>query len=197
MAWRPQGDLPLIKRALKVGSAMLALKEIEHLGEPQCGEIIERVQRLIDRLLIPLEDEWLRRRQVEDVVRRVKVLRKAILADMTGGELSQAEQYRRNRHLADLYLAQQLSCYPAGYFTPVPTPERILETVERFEEDTTDVSAVHSPIRAIVDVGDAITVSPEEGQDNDGDPLMGEIREQLTSLLAASLAEFHPGAQIR
>ena len=55
MAWRPQHGLPLVERVLKVGSAMLALKEIEYLGAPQEGAIGERVARLVDRLLVPLE----------------------------------------------------------------------------------------------------------------------------------------------
>ncbi|OGA52084.1 MAG: hypothetical protein A3G24_16590 [Betaproteobacteria bacterium RIFCSPLOWO2_12_FULL_62_13] len=197
MAWRPQQELPLIERVLKVGSAMLALKEIEYFGEAQRGEVGERVQRLVDRLLCPLEDEWMKERHDGDVVRRVKVLRKAILADMVGGKLSQAEQDRRERQLADMYLAQQLAFYPAGYFIPEPTPERILETVERFEEDTTDTARVHSPMRAVVDVGEAIEVSPDEQRDADGDPLMGEVREQLTSMLASSLAEAHPNAAMK
>ncbi len=197
MAWRPQRELPLIERVLKVGSAMLALKEIEYFGEPQRGEVGERVQGLVDRLLCPLEDEWLKGRHDGDVVRRVKALRKAILSDMAGAKLGQAEQDRRERHLADLYLAQQLAFYPAGYFSPEPTPERILETVERFEEDTTDVARVHSPMRAVVDVGEAIEVSPVEQRDGDGDRLMVEVREQLISMLAASLAEVHPNATMK
>ena len=149
---------------------MLALKEIEYFGEAQRGEVGERVQRLVDRLLCPLEDEWTQGRHDGGVVRRVKVLRKAILADMAGGKLSETEQERLERQLADMNFAQQLAFYPAGYFDPEPTTERILETVERFEEDTTDVARVHAPMRAVVDVGEAIEVSAEEQRDGDSDP---------------------------
>jgi len=196
MAWRPHRELPLVERVLKVGSAMLALKEIEYCGEPQGGPIVARMQQLIEHILGPLEEEWLKERQRGDAVHRVKQLRKAILPDMTGDALPPPEQERRAKHLADIYLAQQLFNYPAGYFTPAPTPERILETVERFEEDTTDIARVHRPLRAIVDVGEAIEVAPECEYGSDGDPLMGEIREQLHALLAASLAETHRGAEM-
>jgi 1-acyl-sn-glycerol-3-phosphate acyltransferase len=196
LAWRPHRELPLIERVLKVGSAMLALKEIEYCGEAQGGQIVARVQQLIERILRPLEEEWLKERQSGDVVHRVKALRKAILPDMTGDALPLPEQERREKHLADIYLAQQLYNYPAGYFTPAPTPERILETVERFEEDTTDIARIHRPLRAIVDVGEAIDVAPEGEFGSDGDPLMGEIRSQLQALLGASLAETHPGAEM-
>jgi 1-acyl-sn-glycerol-3-phosphate acyltransferase len=197
MAWRPQRDLPLVERVLKVGSAMLALKEIEYFGAAQRGEVGERVRRLVDRLLCPLEDEWREGRHDGDVVRRVKALRKAILADMVDGKLSEAEQERREQHLADMYLAQQLELYPAGYFEPEPTPERILETVERFEEDTTDVARVYSPMRAVVDVGEAIAVPAEAAAEADADTLMSEVREQLTRMLGASLAEAHPNATMK
>ena len=95
---------------------------------------------------------------------------------------------RRWRHLADLYLAQQLSLYPPDYLAADPTPERFLETIERFEEDLTDVAQIHTPMRAVVEVGQAIEVSPERTRSIEGDPLMLSIREQLEAMLAGSLA---------
>ena len=70
LAWRPHRELPLTERVLKVGSAMLALKEIEYCGEPQGGQIVARVRQLIERILRPLEVEWLKERQSGDVVHR-------------------------------------------------------------------------------------------------------------------------------
>jgi 1-acyl-sn-glycerol-3-phosphate acyltransferase len=196
MAWRPQSGLPLVERVLKVGSAMLALKEIEHLGAPQAGELGERVARLVDRLLVPLEREWLKGRREPDTVGRVKLVRAAILPDLVAGVLPRQESDRRWRQLEDCYLAQSLSCYPAGYFTPVPTPERMLETVERFEEDMTDSVPPLARLRAVIDVGEAIPVAPERQRGGEGDPLMAALKTQLESLLAASLEEARPGARM-
>lgn len=196
MSWRPLRELPLVERVLKVGGAMLALKEIEYLGAPQAGAIGERVGRLVDALLGPLEDEWLKGRREPDVVGRVKLLRAAILPELVGGDLPAPERDRRWRHLEDCDLAQALSCYPAGYFTPAPTPERVLETVERFEEVLTGGSVPQARIRAVIDVGDAIAVAPERRKGPAGDPLMAEIRERLESLLAFSLEEARPGARL-
>ena len=197
MAWRPQRGLPLAERVLKVGGAMLALKEIELLGSPQPGEMGGRVERLVDALLVPLEREWLKGRREPDVVGRVKLLRAAILPELVGGGLDAKERERRWLQLEDCTLAQALSCYPAGYFTPAPTPERVLETVERYEEVVTGADAPpHARIRAVIEVGEALPVAPERQLGGAGDPLMAGIREQLESLLASSLAEARPGARL-
>jgi hypothetical protein len=170
-----------------IGRALLALKEVEYFGAAQPGNIAERTNRLIDRILVPLENEWVKGRRESEIVGRVKLLRFAIVPEMTSGNLPEAELQRRWRHLADVYLAQQLAFYPPDYLADDPTPERILETVERFEEDLTDKVRVHPPMRAVVTVGEAIEVSPERARGGEGDPLMGAIREQLESMLAGSL----------
>ncbi len=188
LTWRPQDDLPLKDRIAKIGGALLALKEVEYFGAAQSGVIAERLDRLIDRLLVPLETEWVKGRREKEIVGRVKLLRIALVPDMAAGLLPESELQRRWRHLADLYLAQQLSCYPSDYLDADPTPERILETIERFEEDMTDKVRVHAPLRAIVEVGPAIEVSPERTRGTEGDPLMTAIREQLETMLARSLA---------
>ncbi len=186
LTWPAQDDLPLKERLAKIGGALLALKEIEYFGAPQPGAIHERVNRLIDRLLVPLENTWLNGRREKEIVGRVKLLRIAIVPDMVSGGLSDAELQRRWRHLADVYLAQQLSFYPSDYLDDTPSRERFLETVERFEEDLTDRARVHAPMRAVVDVGEAIEVVPERARSTEGDPLMVAIHEQLEAMLLAT-----------
>lgn len=186
LTWRPQDHLPVEERIARIGSALLALKEVEYLGAAQDGSIADRLARLIDRLLVPLEEEWVKGRREREIVGRVKLLRMAIVPEMANGTLDEAELQRRWRHLADLYLAQQLSCYPPDYLSDAPTPERLLETVERFEEDMTDSVRVHAPLRAVIDVGEAIEVAPDRARGADTDPLMVAIRAQLESMLAQS-----------
>lgn len=186
LTWHPQDDQPLKARIARIGGALLALKEVEYFGSAQSGTIDERLARLIDRLLVPLEAEWVKGRREREIVARVKLLRTAIVAEMITGNLSEAELQRRWRHLADMYLAQQLSLYPPDYLAADPTPERVLETIERFEEDMTDRARIHPPMRAVVEVGEAIDVSPDRARGPEGDPLMTAIREQLESMLAAS-----------
>lgn len=185
LSWTPRPDLPLDERIAKVGHGLLALKELEHLGTAHSGDLAPRLERLIDHLLAPLETEWLKgRRDPAGVVARVKALRTAIVPDLAGGELPEAEQARRWRQLADLYLAQQLSLYPSGYIDGDPTQMRRLETVERFEEDLTDEATIHAPMRAEIEVGEAIPVSAARERGADGDPLMAEVRTRIEAMLA-------------
>ncbi len=186
LSWRPRPDLPTVERIARVGDALLTLKELEYLGAQQPGTLAERGGRLIDHLLVPLETEWLKGKREDGVVARVKALRIAIVPELVAGELPEEERARRWRQLADLYLAQQLSLYPPGYLADDATPERLLETVERFEEDLTDEARIHRPMRVIVDVGEAIPVGAARERGASGDPLMEAIRCQLETMLAAS-----------
>lgn len=186
LSWQPQNHLRLPERIIKAGHGLLALKEIEYLGASQRGSVTERLPQLLDHLLEPLEKEWVGGRREPDTMARVKRLRSAILPDMVGGEVDAAEVARRWRQLADLYLAQQLHCYSGDYLAGAPTPERLLETVERYEEDLTDVSGPHAPLHAVISVGEAIEAAPARDRSADSDPIASELRRQLEWMQEAS-----------
>ncbi|MEI7901082.1 MAG: 1-acyl-sn-glycerol-3-phosphate acyltransferase [bacterium] len=183
-SWKPQGHKPLVDRVYKVGDALLTLKEIEYFEKPQTGELKQRLTALIDHLLVPLEQEWLKGKREKDVVARVKNLRTAILPEMVAGEIAEDERSRRWRQLADVYLAQQLFFYPPEYFKPEATPEKLMETVERFEEDLTDQVTIHRPIRTVIQIGEAIEVSPVRERGVETDPVMTKIRADLEKMMA-------------
>jgi 1-acyl-sn-glycerol-3-phosphate acyltransferase len=191
-SWRPPPGCRLRERINRIGEALLCLKELEYLGRSRTGEVPERIDRLINCLLQPLEKEWLKGEAGNDVVARVKKLRMAILPELISGEIDETERARRWRQLADLYLAQQLSCYPPDYIHSRPTPERLLETVERFEEDLTDCTRIHRSLHAIIEVGEALPVSPGRERGGGPDPLMEKIRGQMEAMLECSGKETTP-----
>jgi 1-acyl-sn-glycerol-3-phosphate acyltransferase len=182
-SWRPQHDLPLMDRINRVGRALLCLKQIEYFGQLQSGSLAERLQALIDRLLGPLEEEWIGSPQSGPVVPRVKALRMKIMPDMISGQISEQERQRRWAQLADIYLAQQVSSYPPDYLVTRPSIDRLLETVERFEEDLTDRVTVHGSLKVIIRVGEAIEVSPQRDRQAAADPLMVQIEQRLQAML--------------
>jgi 1-acyl-sn-glycerol-3-phosphate acyltransferase len=187
LSWRPMSHLDLNERVYRVGRALLGLKELEYFGAYQRGEIHERLQRLIDCILDPMEQEWRNGKTEGTTVARVKQLRMQILPDMIGDQLSPQETERRWGQLSDMYIAQQLGHYPPEYVRKAATPERLLETVERFEEDLTDECRIHQPMSVEVKIGTAIPVSPKRERGTGGDPTMAELNRQLHDLLQIPL----------
>lgn len=189
LTWQPQRHLSVVERILKVGAGLLSLKEIEYFGQPQPGKFADRLKGLMDRLLGPIEEQWLGSVQSGPVVARVRTLRTKILPGMIKSQLPEDERNRRWQQLADIYLAQQLAMYPPGYLEH-PTVDRVLEIIEKFEEDVTDKARIHGQLKVVLDVGEAIEVSPERGPKQtategggDGDPLMTQIRDSLQGML--------------
>jgi hypothetical protein len=185
LSWRPRRELGLLQRIGKVAEALLGLKELEYFGTPQPGSIDERQARLIEHLLGPLEAEWAGGERDGHIFARTKRLRSAILPDLVKTELSEAEKQRRWRQLAECQLAQQLALYPPGYVGASSPPERVLETVERFEEDLTGKTRIHRPLSATIQVGEAIAVRPERDRKAAIDPALEAIELQLKAMLAA------------
>ena len=179
----------LMDRISRIGKGLLALKEIEYFGRPQDGRLHERLDGLVDRLLIRLEEYWIGEAQSGPVVPRVKALRTKILPEMVEGKISKEERQRRWEQLADIYLSQQVSSYPPDYLTEHPSVDRLLETVERYEEDLTDKVTPHPDIHAIIEVGEPIEVSPKRDRSAATDPLMDEIEMRLQSMLDALAVE--------
>jgi hypothetical protein len=108
---------------------------------------------------------------------------------MVAREITEAERERRWRQLADMYLAQQLSWYPPDYVTSRPSAERLLETVERFDEDVTDEARIHRPLHCVIQVGEAIEVSPERDRAAATDPLLARAREVIQGMLDRLIEE--------
>ena len=187
LSWQPQSQLSLRERIRKVGGALLDLKEVEHLGTSQSGTIGERLRRLENHLLEPLEDQWAAGRHGGGSIARLKRLRSAIVPEMVERTLMEKERASRWRALSDLYLVQQLHCYPGDYLDE-PTPERVLETVERYEEDLTDAARPHAPLRALIVVGDAIEVEPARAEAKGNDLVATRLRHEMERLLEETKA---------
>jgi 1-acyl-sn-glycerol-3-phosphate acyltransferase len=182
LSWLPRSDLKARERIVRIGPALLSLKEIEYTGEVSSGDIYDRIERLIENILQPLETEWLGAAQEGSVVNRVKNIRSAVLPDMIKKTIDQAERDRRWKHLAAVYLAQQLSLYPRGYLEDGVPIEHILETVEGLEEDLTDFATPHPPMRLCMEIGSPIEVDTKRPR-GEADPLMVQLRSQMVSMI--------------
>ena len=189
LTWPKQTGVPLTERIYKVGGGLLGLKEIHYMGKTQDGTLRERIERLIDFIVDPMEKEYCNGKRESNTIARVKRMRSAILPEMVEGEMKEEERVRRWKQLADLYFVQQLDFYRPDYIRSRPSPERMLETMERFEEDLTDTARVHRPMEARIEVGDAIEVNPD--RDRSGpDPVMTKMEEFLRETLKRNAEQF-------
>ncbi len=189
LSWRPQRNLATDERIAKVGFALLALKEMEYFDRTFSDDLATRLHRLIDRLLGPWEREWFGDVQQGEVVPRVKALRMKILPEMVAGRIDEAERQRRWHQLEDIYLAQQISCYPPDYLASRPSVDRLLETIERYEEDLMGKPRVHGKLHVTIDVGEAIEVPTARERGRKPDPLMVELEQRLQGMLDSLAAE--------
>jgi hypothetical protein len=189
LSWQSQRHLPLAERVTKIGIALLLLKEVEYFGEAQSGSLRERMRKLVDKLLVPGEIEWLGKPQTGPVNARVKNLRMKIMPGMVQGTLDAAEHARRWRTLADLQLAQSVASYPPKYLRGQPSAERIVEVLERFDEDFNQRATVLGNLHVILEVDEPIVVSPERDRNCEADPLMEAIDSRLRAMLVRQAAE--------
>jgi hypothetical protein len=193
LSWQPQTNRSIVDRIGKLGQALLTLREVETFGEARSGNLYERAEKLVEHLLDRLETTWKISDTSGSAIARVKRIRTAILPDMAARRVTPEERARRWRDLADAYYAQQLSHYPRDYILREKNlPERVLETVERLEEDFTDHMTQNRPFHTIIQVGEAIPIGTQRVRDESGDPVMAEIRRQLQTMINELAAERTP-----
>ena len=192
LTWTLLKETTTLKRIHRIILAMLSLKEIEYLGAAQQGNIEERQQRLVDHLLCPLEQEWLGKTVVDSIIPRIKSLRMRIVPEMTTGELDERERERRWTQLSRIYLSQQIASYPPDYIVSPTTDTRILETIERLEEDITDRARMHGPLEVIIEIDEPIEVPTDRTPRGEEDPIMKRLRERMQSMLDRLSVEANP-----
>lgn len=179
---RPYSAEPPLIRVKRLSQVLLAIKEIDVLGSAQPGTIDQRKNRLIDSLLSPLERTWETPCDDEKLIPRIKALRQRMVPILQENRSSDQNRNLIWAGLRDIYLAQQIASHPSDYLDQ-PTETRILETVERLEEDVCDRVTVHRPLHAILEVGPAIEVATSKPPKGGPDPLMSTISGSLTSML--------------
>ena len=185
LSWTPDPSVPLIDRIVKVGQALLTLKELEFDIHNSPGTSLrDRQTHMVNHLLGPLEEEWLGARAEDGGIQvRVKNLRMKIFPELSRNEVDRTERARRWKHLERTYLAQQIEFYPEQYLTQSRSVDRILETLEKFEEDFFGECRIHGNLKVVLDVGEAIEVSTKRDRNAESDPLMAEIRQSIQEML--------------
>ena len=186
LSWISDSSVPLLERIVKIGNALLTLKELQYGANPHPGATLrERQNQMVDNLLHPVEEEWLGGHQTGGIQTRVKALRMKIFPGLSRSEVDTAERERRWQHLERTYLAQQVDCYPENYLheSDEISVDRILETVEKFEEDLYDKCRLHGELKVVLNIGEAIEVDSKRDKSATSDPVMTNIRSSIQVML--------------
>jgi AcrR family transcriptional regulator len=169
-----------------VASGLLAQREISYLGHVQAGEYYDRIKKLAQSILETQEQKWKGQIQQGDFVARAKSLRPLMVPDLANGLLSEEKAVQRRQDLFDINTVQQLSYYPVDYIAPADghlPRERILEMLERLEEDLLDKVTIPRRYKLVMEVLDAIEVPAEKAPRDEDDPLMQDVAAALQSTL--------------
>lgn len=193
IGWQPRRDLPILPRIGRLAEGLLCLKEVQYLGRVQPGELIGRRDALIEKLLSDVELEFLGRVSGDHVLNRVRTCRTKlvpILLQSLGEPLVRA---RLRRKITEIDLAQQLVSYPNDYLNEGQvTDTRILETLERMQEDFLGHSKCPTPLHVVLEVDTAIEVDDQRPPRGETDPLQLRLQAQLAALLERLSAEARP-----
>jgi hypothetical protein len=167
LLWRkpPQGA-PLAERILGFGEALLTLKEKEKLGRSREteGNLSERLNHLIDVILGRHENAFQVKHAPDATVPlRVKALRRRLLDCWTEATTDVNQRQATRDALDDVQLVLQLYSYPGDYVTEKPTPERMAETIEKFEEDVYGQARSLAPRRARIVFGEPMSAKQSCG----------------------------------
>jgi hypothetical protein len=196
LGWRAQAQLDFVPRIEKLASALLALKELEQWGEMGVGTLDERIARLADSYVEPLERTILDKAYPEDwILKRARRLRRVLVRQLI--ESKDPAQLARARNALDsLLFVENLTAHSHAYLTENPSLERLVETVQRIEETVTDeVETPVVPVGVCIRVGPAIDVTSAEGRRKQAcEPLLQEVASGIQGLLDNMVAEGPPPA---
>ena len=158
ITWKPRGELDVVDRIYRLGRGLLAIKEVEFLGEPQSGDLVEHISNLRNRLVTMIEQKHLTQAPNGSIPQRVKTLRGTIRQRLTDADapLSGDERTRLYDDLDTLFVAVQLYSYPGQYLREEPSVDRVAETILKLEEDVLGEADYAAPRNVHVRFGDPI-----------------------------------------
>ncbi|MGB7324159.1 MAG: 1-acyl-sn-glycerol-3-phosphate acyltransferase, partial [Rubripirellula sp.] len=133
--WRRQTGRPLDERIYRFAEALLAVKELEYLGETRSGRLPQRIRDLGDFILDAVEARHELSGGDKSIPERVKAARKTIIGKRTEDSVSDEAKRTLDDDLEDLFLVVQSFSYPGDYVVDRPSIERMAETIDKFEED--------------------------------------------------------------
>ncbi len=162
--WRPRSDLSLPERVYRLAEGLIVLKELELLGKPQEGTIVERRAKLADHVIGQQEQRY-GLKPKGTIPERVTELRRTLIRVSESPSTDLAKREQAHSDMEDLFFVIQLYSYPGNYMSEKLSVERLAETLDKLEEDLlqTDTPSARGARRVVVRFGEPI-VLPRERQ---------------------------------
>jgi hypothetical protein len=189
LGWVPQDQLELLPRIEKLGGVLLAIKEIEHFGQPRTGPLDARISALAESWVVALEKFYFAKNHDGQVLERIRRLRLFLSRRLIEKAGDSTEVERIHRSLDTLLFCENLSAHSLDYLHERPSLERLTETVQRLEETVTD-----QPEEPVGHLGITATVGPALDGRTIGAALIPDLAAALQELLDRLLSHGPPPA---
>lgn len=192
IGWRAQTQLDMVGRLEKLGSGLLALKEIEYLGNSQAGTLDERITRLIESQVERLENQHLNKRHDGWILERIRRLRQHLSRRLLENSNPDGASAAK-KDLDDLLFFENLNAHSVDYLREDPSAERLVETLQRIEETLSDrVEMAVGPMGVTIEIGQPIDARAMG--ERKGDPFVTRLRDDMQRLIDVQLAQGPPAA---
>jgi 1-acyl-sn-glycerol-3-phosphate acyltransferase len=190
--WKPRIDRSPVERILDLGSAILSIKEEEHLGAAQSGTLYQRLVGLREALVVQVESAHDALNESVSIPKRIKAIRATIRKELTNKDSPPNEEREKELYeqLDKVFLAHQLYSYPGAYLNEKPSLDRIAETIYKLEEDMLGKARHLGRRKAEIVFGEPIDVGVflDENSLNSKSgviPLTEMIRERIQGMLGS------------
>jgi hypothetical protein len=193
VGWQKPMDQSILQRTIRLAEGLLALKEVQYFGETKCGDLSSRRDNLIAHLLSCTEQRLAMEPKDPEVRGRVRAIRSDIMSKYFATHVDSAERMRLRNDAAAAELAQDLVSYPDCYLqADQVTDTRIVETIQRMQETFFGTADCSIPLRVVIQCDQAIVVPTDRAPRGQSDPLMDQLRDRLTTMIAALSKEARP-----
>jgi hypothetical protein len=193
VGWQKPMDQSILQRTIRLAEGLLALKEVQYFGDTKSGDLPSRRDNLISHLLGCAEQRLAMEPKDTEVRGRVRAIRSDVVSKYFAIVGDPAELVRLRNDAAAAELAQNLVSYPNCYLqADQVTDTRIVETIQRMQETFFGKADCSIPLRVVIQCDEAIVVPTQRAPRGQSDPLMDQLRDRLTTMIAALSEEARP-----
>ncbi|WP_372716923.1 lysophospholipid acyltransferase family protein [Novipirellula sp.] len=193
LGWTKSLGGSILGRTIRVAEALLALREVQYLGSTRAGNLSERRDGLIQHLLKDTESRLKMSSGDEDLRTRVRAIRTKVSSIWFSENPDEQEKVRLKNDIVAADLAQELVSYPNCYLeSDDVTDSRIVETIQRMQESLWGKADVGIDLHVVIEFDSAIPVPAAKAPRGVEDPLLCELRERLSTMIARLSKEARP-----